>query len=313
MALVRSGQGTVRARALDTMAALGALFARFVPELEKMLDDPSARPLVAMTIERIGLAAAPAQAGLRARLRSETDPQWVRRYGEVLQHIGPDAKLALPDLWAKLADDRGLGCARRAERVEQMAKLILAIDGDLRASAAQGGGPALVVALDRALRASVACQTVATDVMAEMLRKLPGPLTRAALRGQMADDDLPLRYRMMAAEALSTQGGALPAAEDELRRILIARRGSLEDRRSTASVPPIVARCREEGSVPGRASYASPSPSPRDEVDVDDAAETCLQMHLCGPGKDRYRRALSICCRYAYGDNQPGWCGDGAR
>ena len=309
MALVRTGQGAARKQALETMAAIGAPFARFVPELEKLLDDPSARPMVLVALERIGPAAAPAQAGLRARLHAETEAVWVRRYAEVLKKIGPDAKLALPDLWSRLRDERGQDCATRAERVVDMARLILAIDADLHASAPQGGGAALVAALDRGLRVSVACQTTATEVMADMLRRLPGPLTRAAYRGQMTDEDLPLRYRMMAADALNTQGATLPAPEQDLRRILAARRTSADGERSDTM--PAVARCRTEGGLSGPPAVAPPGPSARDEDIVEGRARDCLDRHLCGPGRDRYRRALSVCCRYAYGDNQPGWCRDG--
>ena len=311
--LVRDGQGTLRAEALDAMATLGRLFTAHLSDLEALLDDPSARPDALGAIERLGPAAASLGPALRRRLRSERDGDWTRRYAEVLQKLGSAARDALPDLWAALRDPASRSCGDRAYQIDRLARVVLAVDLDLRASASEGGATALAAALDAAFRASLLCRSSVTDDLDEMLRRLPSRYITATLRARISDGDLSLRYRSRAAETLTMVGASLSPDEEAERRLLVELANPSEDRGTTLAGA--LARCRRQG---GRAAPPAPMSPPRpqlwsSELDPDEAAAFCLAERLCGPGDARYRRAVEICCRYAYGARSTDWCRDAAR
>ena len=203
--LVRDGQGTLRSEALGTMIMIGPLYGAHLTDLETLLDDPSARASALAVIERLGPRAAALGPALRRRLRAAETAQGERgRYAEVLQKLGPAARDALPDLWAVLRDPRGRNCGDRAWEVVQLARVVTAIDPDLRASDHEGGAPAMASVLEAAFRASLLCRasSSSTDTLDEMFRRLPARFVATTLRTRIADEDLPLRYRMRAAETL---------------------------------------------------------------------------------------------------------------
>ena len=255
---------------------------------------------------------------LRRRLRGRKGRAMGRwcRYAEVLQKLGPAARDALPDLWAVLRDPRGRNCGDRAWEVVQLARVVTAIDPDLRASAHEGGAPAMASVLDAAFRASLLCRSSSssTDTLDEMFRRLPARFVATALRTRVADEDLPLRYRIRAAETLTMFGTPLRPDEEALCRALAARANSTDD--WDVGLAGARARCQQEG---GRASVPAPPRAPRQRLVrlgdpvPDEAAATCLGGRLCGPGDARYRRTIDICCRYAYGASPPDWCRDASR
>ena len=161
----------------------------------------------------------------------------------------------------------------------------------------------------------------ATETEAQLIKLLAAfSCARAAepLIEVMMDEGRSLARRTPAAEALGPLNCTLPALEAATQKLLVDRerqrlRPVLAGQGAQLPTQSGAASTRLQRAVTECDVEATRTP-PKSRLDSgqpehDSAMAQCLQDRLCGPGPERGARAISICCRYAYGRGAPAWCG----
>lgn len=252
---------------------------------------------------------------LRRHLASPAERERAGWLASRIAALRPAPPSALPELWERFRDMGELNCFTRIGHVVGFAGAILAVDptGQRSAAAGLGGLPELKTTMATTARLALQCGEH-RGVIESLFKPLPAAEAVELWRLVMNDVEAELEVRQLAATHLAKRASSLPPAEQRLLRVLIARKPqggdpiwnpqASSDRLSTG-----LANCRNEAGLGGSAPTIPDATTPQIDRAYADAA-ACLDVRLCGPEPEAYRRALAVCCRYAFASH-PAWCADG--
>jgi hypothetical protein len=315
--LLAQTNGVRRQRVAAAIAGLGEHAAPLTPALMRLLDDDEARDEAVAALAGVGPAAAPAIPALARLLEAKVDDPLVWRAAYALGEIGPPAAVALAPLRARIAEAAAEVCSPGYDVLPWLMRAAIKI-GPPPGEPVAAWRSAVAADIRRALATVRRCDRDTSEAaLIDVMIRLPPELGTTPIVEVMMDDGRSIRRRTEAASALDTAHRRLTGVEAATQAVLLAREqrrlappgqaGVVPTTRAEGSrwhVARALADCNEDA---GRARAAQSLPDGGD-ARSNDAMASCLYGRLCGPQPDQRAKAISVCCRYAYGHAAPAWC-----
>jgi hypothetical protein len=301
--------------ALSAMEKMPFRFRDSAPRLEALLEDRQVSNWALAVLTNLSPPTDGTVLWLRRHLASPAESDRAGWLASRIAALRPAPPSALPELWDRLRDDGGETCFTRTGHVQAFAGAILAIDPNGQQSAAAGLGTLSELKTASATAAQQALHCGQSRVGIEPLLKLLPPADAASIwLSLMNEADVEMDVRHLAAKALAKTPLSLTPRQQRLRQLLTERKSVGGDpfwdpRTSAQRLSTALGNCRREAGVDGSAPSIVDATNPELDRSYSEAA-ACLDLRLCGPEPEAYRRALAACCAYAF-RSPPAWCGDG--